>query len=347
MSRSCVELALSVARARRPRSGAGSGPWHLVDGLGWAGAAAAVRRARDRRSASSSARRVSFWRGHLQERRWGFSTQSPRRLARRPAQGRGGRPPPDCGVLGRRSSASPAGCPRPGRRSRRRRACACGRASSRSSRPSCSSRSSTASAARRRAARGGAARARRARRRPGPRRPRRRREPAHDEGERVRLRASGRRGASSSTTRCSRPRTRASSSSSSRTSSGTGASGTSSSSRLGAMAGAALWVVLLWALLGSRIASPRELPLVLLISLGLRARRRRSGRRALPALGARRRPLLARADARSAVVRAHAPAARAEEPRRPRAAAPRLPAPLHASDGSGAPRARARLGGAR
>jgi STE24 endopeptidase len=38
----------------------------------------------------------------------------------------------------------------------------------------------------------------------------------------------------------------------------------------GAMAGAALWVVLLWALLGSRLASPRELPLVLLVSLGLR-----------------------------------------------------------------------------
>jgi STE24 endopeptidase len=38
----------------------------------------------------------------------------------------------------------------------------------------------------------------------------------------------------------------------------------------GGMAGAALWVVLLWALLGSRIASPRELPLVLLVSLGFR-----------------------------------------------------------------------------
>jgi STE24 endopeptidase len=36
------------------------------------------------------------------------------------------------------------------------------------------------------------------------------------------------------------------------------------------MAGAAVWVVALWALLGSRIASPRELPLVLLITLGLR-----------------------------------------------------------------------------
>jgi STE24 endopeptidase len=40
---------------------------------------------------------------------------------------------------------------------------------------------------------------------------------------------------------------------------------------LGAMAAAAIWIVLLWALLGSRIASPRELPLVLLISVGLRA----------------------------------------------------------------------------
>ena len=39
---------------------------------------------------------------------------------------------------------------------------------------------------------------------------------------------------------------------------------------LGAMAAAAIWVVLLWALLGARIASPRELPLVLLVSIGLR-----------------------------------------------------------------------------
>jgi STE24 endopeptidase len=39
---------------------------------------------------------------------------------------------------------------------------------------------------------------------------------------------------------------------------------------VGGMAAAALWIVLLWALLGSRIASPRELPLVLLVSLGLR-----------------------------------------------------------------------------
>ena len=39
---------------------------------------------------------------------------------------------------------------------------------------------------------------------------------------------------------------------------------------MGGMAGAALWIVLLWALLGSRVASPRELPLVLLITSGLR-----------------------------------------------------------------------------
>ena len=38
----------------------------------------------------------------------------------------------------------------------------------------------------------------------------------------------------------------------------------------GAMLGAAAWIVLLWAILGDRAASPRELPLVLLVSLGLR-----------------------------------------------------------------------------
>jgi STE24 endopeptidase len=37
----------------------------------------------------------------------------------------------------------------------------------------------------------------------------------------------------------------------------------------GGMVGAALWIVLLWALLGSRSASPSELPLVLLVSYGL------------------------------------------------------------------------------
>jgi len=39
---------------------------------------------------------------------------------------------------------------------------------------------------------------------------------------------------------------------------------------VGGMAGAALWIVLLWMFLGSRVASPRELPLVLLITTGLR-----------------------------------------------------------------------------
>jgi STE24 endopeptidase len=37
----------------------------------------------------------------------------------------------------------------------------------------------------------------------------------------------------------------------------------------GGMAAAALWIVVLWALLGSRVASPRELPLVLLVSYAL------------------------------------------------------------------------------
>ncbi len=51
-----------------------AGPWRLVDGLGWAGAAAAY-------TGLVSAGLlivqlpVSFWRGHLRERRYGFSTQ--------------------------------------------------------------------------------------------------------------------------------------------------------------------------------------------------------------------------------------------------------------------------------
>jgi STE24 endopeptidase len=51
------------------------GPWHLVGGLGWAGSAAAY-------AAIVSIALlivqlpVSFWRGYLQERAWGFSTQS-------------------------------------------------------------------------------------------------------------------------------------------------------------------------------------------------------------------------------------------------------------------------------
>ncbi len=39
---------------------------------------------------------------------------------------------------------------------------------------------------------------------------------------------------------------------------------------IGGMVSAALWVVLLWLLLGARIASPRELPVVLLLTVGLR-----------------------------------------------------------------------------
>jgi STE24 endopeptidase len=39
---------------------------------------------------------------------------------------------------------------------------------------------------------------------------------------------------------------------------------------VGAMLGAAAWIVLLWAILGGKAGSPRELPLVLLVSTGLR-----------------------------------------------------------------------------
>ena len=52
-----------------------AGPWHLVDGLGWAGAAAAY--AALVTVAGEIVRLpVSFWRDHLRERRYGFSTQS-------------------------------------------------------------------------------------------------------------------------------------------------------------------------------------------------------------------------------------------------------------------------------
>ena len=255
-----------------------------------------------------------------------------RRLARRPPEGRGGRPAPDWPRSGRGSSVSPGGCPRPGRwppplRSRSPSG------SSHSLRRSCWSRSSTASG---RSLTSGS--------------PHELRALAERAGVPVRdvLVAD----ASRRTTKVNAY-----------------VSGLGKTRRVvlydtlleaadegelklvvahelghrrerhivkatvGAMAGAALWVVLLWALLGSRIASPRELPLVLLVSLGLRLLAAAPDRCALPALGTRRRPLLARADARSAVVRAHAPAARAEEPRRPRTPAPRLPAAVLASDG--------------
>lgn len=52
-----------------------SGPWHLVDGLGWAGSAAAYA-ALVTALLAFVRLPVSYWRGFLQERRWGFSTQS-------------------------------------------------------------------------------------------------------------------------------------------------------------------------------------------------------------------------------------------------------------------------------
>src|SRR6266545_7273418 len=52
----------------------------------------------------------------------------------------------------------------------------------------------------------------------------------------------------------------------------------------------------------------------------------------LPSLGARRRPLLARAHRRPGRLRDRLPATRPDEPHRPRSAAPALPAALHAPD---------------
>src|SRR5581483_9894254 len=76
-------------------------------------------------------------------------------------------------------------------------------------------------------------------------------------------------------------------------------------------------------------------------------RRAAARRGCLAALRARRRPLLARADAGPAGLRARAPDARALEPRRPRAAAARVLAGLLASDDAGAARLRAGVGGGR
>jgi STE24 endopeptidase len=69
-----VDLLLSVGALAVLQWG-WQGPWHLVDGLGWAGSAAAYA------AIVSSALLlvqlpVSYWRGYLQERSWGFSTQS-------------------------------------------------------------------------------------------------------------------------------------------------------------------------------------------------------------------------------------------------------------------------------
>jgi Zn-dependent protease with chaperone function len=52
-----------------------SGPYHLVDGLGWAGAAAAY--AAIVTTLSTLVRLpLGYWRGFVRERRWGFSTQT-------------------------------------------------------------------------------------------------------------------------------------------------------------------------------------------------------------------------------------------------------------------------------
>lgn len=51
------------------------GPWHLVDGLGWAAAAAAYAGLVDV-ALLLCALPAAFWRGYLQEQRFGFSTQT-------------------------------------------------------------------------------------------------------------------------------------------------------------------------------------------------------------------------------------------------------------------------------
>jgi STE24 endopeptidase len=70
-----ADLVLSVAALAVLQWG-WSGPWHLVDGLGWAGSAAAYA-ALVTVALTVVELPVSYWRGYLQERSWGFSTQSP------------------------------------------------------------------------------------------------------------------------------------------------------------------------------------------------------------------------------------------------------------------------------
>ena len=54
-----------------------AGPWHLVDGLGWAASAVAYTAIVDLALLVAQLP-VAYWRGYLQERSWGFSTQSAR-----------------------------------------------------------------------------------------------------------------------------------------------------------------------------------------------------------------------------------------------------------------------------
>ena len=82
---------------------------------------------------------VSFWRDHLRERRYGFSTQARAAGSPTPSRARRSGSVLTAAVLGRARRQSPAGCRRPGRRSRRLRSRSPS-ASSPSSRPSCSSR---------------------------------------------------------------------------------------------------------------------------------------------------------------------------------------------------------------
>jgi Zn-dependent protease with chaperone function len=69
-----AELLLSVA-ALTVLQWAWQGPWHLAEGLGWAGSAAAYA-ALVTVALIIVELPVAYWRGHLQERSWGFSTQS-------------------------------------------------------------------------------------------------------------------------------------------------------------------------------------------------------------------------------------------------------------------------------
>jgi len=69
-----VDLLLSVA-ALAVLQWKWQGPWHLVDRLGWAGSAAAYA-ALVAVALVIVELPVGYWRGYLQERAWGFSTQS-------------------------------------------------------------------------------------------------------------------------------------------------------------------------------------------------------------------------------------------------------------------------------
>ena len=95
-----------------------------------------------------------------------------------------------------------------------------------------------------------------------------------------------------------------------------------------------LWALLRWPDLRTAIGAPggagdpRVVPFVLLLAAALEIPAAPLGVGALAALGARGRPLLARADPRPRRVRGHPPLARNREPLRPRPAPPDLPGVL-------------------